>query len=131
MGFDPSYAERESGMTHIHHVSHQPSLEAQSNLNRLAARATNHCLTGCLIGEVVGMTIATALDWGDAGSIALAVGLAFLFGYALTSLPLFRAGLPFSAIVPIALAAARSRSRSWNSSTTASCCSCRALWKPV
>jgi hypothetical protein len=92
-------------MTHIHHVSHQPSLEAQSNLNRLAASATNHCLTGCLIGEVVGMTIATALGWGDADSIALAVGLGFLFGYTLTSLPLFRAGLRFSAIVPIALAA--------------------------
>ena len=51
------------------------------------------------------MVIATALGWGDVASIALAVGLAFLFGYALTSLPLFRAGLPFAAIVPIALAA--------------------------
>ena len=51
------------------------------------------------------MVIATALGWGDVASIALAVGLAFLFGYALTSLPLFRAGLSFGAIVPIALAA--------------------------
>jgi Domain of unknown function (DUF4396) len=92
-------------MTHVHHASHQPSVEAPANLNRLAASATNHCLTGCLIGEVVGMVIATALGWGDAASIALAVGLGFLFGYALTSLPLFRAGLPFRAIVPIALAA--------------------------
>ena len=77
---------------------------AQS-LNRLAASATNHCLTGCLIGEVTGMTIATALGWGDIASIVLAVALAFLFGYALTSLPLFRAGLAFATIVPIALAA--------------------------
>lgn len=51
------------------------------------------------------MTIATALGWGDIASIALAVALAFLFGYTLTSLPLFRAGLTFAAIVPIALAA--------------------------
>jgi uncharacterized protein DUF4396 len=74
-------------------------------LNRLAASATNHCLTGCVIGEVTGMMIATALGWGDIASIALAVALAFLFGYSLTSLPLLRARLPFAAIVPIALAA--------------------------
>ncbi|HEX2462669.1 MAG TPA: DUF4396 domain-containing protein [Vicinamibacterales bacterium] len=71
----------------------------------MAASATNHCLTGCIIGEVLGMVIATALGWGDAASIALAVALAFLFGYTLTSLPLFRAGLSFSEILPIALAA--------------------------
>jgi hypothetical protein len=58
-----------------------------------------------VIGEVVGMVIATALGWGDVASIALAVALAFLFGYALTSLPLLRARLPLAAIVPIALAA--------------------------
>ncbi len=77
----------------------------QRELNRLATSATNHCLTGCVIGEVTGMTIATALGWGDAASIALAVALAFLFGYSLTSLPLLRARLALSAIVPIALAA--------------------------
>jgi hypothetical protein len=75
------------------------------SLNVLAASATNHCLTGCVIGEVTGMTFATALAWGDVASIALAVFLAFLFGYTLTSLPLFRAGLSFAAIIPIALAA--------------------------
>jgi Domain of unknown function (DUF4396) len=83
---------------HAHH-------EDTQSLNRLAATATNHCLTGCVIGEVVGMVIATALGWGDAASIALAVGLAFLFGYALTSLPLIRSGLALAAVVPIALAA--------------------------
>jgi hypothetical protein len=76
-----------------------------AQLNRLAVSATNHCLTGCVIGEVLGMTIATALGWGDVASIALAVGLAFFFGYSLTSLPLLRAGLALAAIVPIALAA--------------------------
>ena len=84
------------------HGAHVP---AAAELNRLATSATNHCLTGCVIGEVTGMMIATALGWGDAASIALAVGLAFLFGYALTSLPLVRARLPLAAIVPIALAA--------------------------
>jgi hypothetical protein len=58
-----------------------------------------------VLGEVAGMVIATALGWGDVASIALAVALAFLFGYALTSLPLLRARLPLAAIVPIALAA--------------------------
>jgi hypothetical protein len=85
---------------HVGHAHH-----AEASLNRLAASATNHCLTGCIIGEVTGMTIATALGWGDVASIALAVGLAFLFGYSLTSLPLVRASLPLAAIVPIALAA--------------------------
>ena len=51
------------------------------------------------------MVIGTALGWGNLATIALAVGLAYLFGFALTSLPLFRAGLAFGAIVPIALAA--------------------------
>ena len=78
---------------------------APAELNRLATSATNHCLTGCVIGEVLGMTIATALGWGDVASIALAVGLAFLFGYTLTSFPLLRARLPLAAVVPIALAA--------------------------
>jgi hypothetical protein len=77
----------------------------RADLNRLATSATNHCLTGCVIGEVSGMMIATALGWGDVASIALAVALAFLFGYSLTSLPLLRARLAFTAIVPIALAA--------------------------
>ena len=84
---------------------HQGGGHAAQSLNRLAASATNHCLTGCIIGEVSGMTIATALGWGDIASIALAVGLAFLFGYTLTSVPLIRASLPLATIVPIALAA--------------------------
>jgi hypothetical protein len=70
---------------HAHH--HQP---AQS-LNRTAWSATLHCLTGCAIGEVLGMVIGTALGWGNAATIALAVVLAFLFGYALTLLPLLKA----------------------------------------
>jgi uncharacterized membrane protein len=73
-------------------------------LNRVAFSATVHCLTGCAIGEVLGMIIGTALGWGDWETIALAVVLAFFFGYSLTMLPLLRAGLAFSAAVPLALA---------------------------
>jgi hypothetical protein len=73
-------------------------------LDRLAFSATLHCLTGCAAGEVTGMAIATALGWGNAGQIGLAVGLAYLFGFGLTALPLVRAGLGAGAIVSTALA---------------------------
>jgi len=73
--------------------------------NRLAARATNHCLTGCGIGEVLGMVLATWWGWGNAASIALAVGLAFVFGYSLTLIPLLRAGTALKAALGIALVA--------------------------
>ncbi|HET9198313.1 MAG TPA: DUF4396 domain-containing protein [Solirubrobacterales bacterium] len=76
---------------------------AQS-LNSLAFAATVHCLTGCAIGEVAGMAIGTALGFSDLGTIALAVALAFLFGYGLTSLPLLRSGMALGAVVPIAFA---------------------------
>jgi hypothetical protein len=88
---------------HDAHQNHRPTNEV--GLNRLATSATNHCLTGCLTGEVTGMVIATAFAWGDVASIAAGVTLGFLFGYAFTSLPLLRAGLAVTAIVPIALAA--------------------------
>ena len=75
------------------------------SLNRVAFSATVHCLTGCAIGEVLGLVIGTALGFSNLATIALAVGLAFLFGYALTSIPLLRSGLPLGAVVPLALAA--------------------------
>ena len=74
------------------------------SLNALAFSATVHCLTGCAIGEVLGMIIGTALGWSDLATIALAVVLAFFFGYSLTSLPLLRSGMALGAVVPIALA---------------------------
>jgi hypothetical protein len=73
-------------------------------LTAVAISATLHCLTGCAIGEVLGVVIGTALGFSNLGTVALAVALAFLFGYGLTSLPLLRAGLALSAVVPIALA---------------------------
>ncbi len=74
-------------------------------VNRLAVSATNHCLTGCGIGEVLGMVLATWWGWSDAASIALAVALAFFFGYLLSLVPLLRAGTALGAAVGIALAA--------------------------
>ena len=78
---------------------------AEASLNRLAASATTHCLTGCAIGEVLGFVIGTALGWGDLETIVLAIALAFFFGYLLTSLPLLRSGLTLREVVPIALTA--------------------------
>ena len=80
------------------------SAEAHGSLNRIALSATLHCLTGCAIGEVLGMIIGTALGWGDWATIVLAVVLAFLFGYSLTMLPLLRSGIALGAAIPVALA---------------------------
>ena len=76
-----------------------------TSLNRLAFSATAHCLTGCAIGEVLGMVIGTALGWGDFATIALAVVLAFFFGYSLTMVPLLRSGLALATVLPLAFAA--------------------------
>ena len=86
-------------------LSHHSDAEHGASLNRLAASATTHCLTGCAIGEVLGLAIATALDWGNFASIVLAIILAFFFGYSFTVVPLLRSGLVLAAVLPIAFAA--------------------------
>ncbi len=88
---------------HAAHAHHEMPTEGNA-LTGVAVSATLHCLTGCAIGEVSGVAIGTALGFSDLGTIALAIGLAFAFGYALTSLPLLRAGLALGAVIPIALA---------------------------
>src|SRR5688500_17807336 len=100
------------GHHHHHTTGHAPAAStspaAQAipsvSLNRLAFSATAHCLTGCAIGEVLGMVIGTALGWGNAATIALAVALAFFFGYSLTMLPLLRSGMALGAVLPLAFA---------------------------
>jgi len=77
----------------------------EQNLTSLAVSATLHCLTGCAIGEVLGMVIGTAFGWGNLATIVLAIVLAFGFGYALTIRPVLRSGLPFGRAVRVALAA--------------------------
>lgn len=79
-----------------HHAGH--------SLNQIAVSATLHCLTGCAIGEVLGMIIGTALGWGTWATIALAVALAFLFGFGLTMRPLLKSGMALSAAVSLAFA---------------------------
>ena len=83
---------------------HKPS-PAPASQSRLAVSATVHCLTGCGIGEVLGMVIGTALQWTNAATIVLAVVLAFVFGYALTLRPLVGSGLPLKKALSLALAA--------------------------
>jgi hypothetical protein len=99
-----SFMEATAQDRHHHHHHHAPLPTSGRPLDRVAASATLHCLTGCAIGEVAGVAIGTALGWSDIATIALAIALAFLFGYSLTSLPLLRAGITFAAVVPIALA---------------------------
>jgi Domain of unknown function (DUF4396) len=91
-------------MEATHHDHHHALPTAGRELDTLAASATLHCLTGCAIGEVLGVLIGTALGWSDLATIFLAVVLAFFFGYGLTSLPLLRAGLAIATVIPIALA---------------------------
>jgi hypothetical protein len=86
------------------HRHHGHGRAGAASLNSLAFTATAHCLTGCAIGEVLGVVIGTALGWGNWETIVLAIVLAFFFGYSLTMLPLLRAGLAFGAAVPLALA---------------------------
>src|SRR4029450_10544470 len=90
--------------THAGHVHHAPSASATASLNRLAFSATWHCLTGCAIGEVLGVAIGTILGWGNLETLLLAIALAFFFGYSLTMLPLLRAGLALGAAIPLAFA---------------------------
>ncbi|MFD7402145.1 DUF4396 domain-containing protein [Streptomyces sp. NPDC059866] len=70
-----------------------------------AAKATLHCLTGCAIGEILGMAIGTALLWGNVPTMALAIALAFVFGYSFTLFAVLRAGLDFKSAIKVALAA--------------------------
>ena len=91
---------------HVHHDEARAEAHAAgTSLNRLAFTATVHCLSGCAVGEVLGLVIGTALGWATVPTIALAVVLAFLFGYAFTMIPLLRAGLAFGAVLKLALAA--------------------------
>jgi hypothetical protein len=87
-----------------HDHAHDHGARTGASLNRTAFLATAHCLTGCAIGEVLGMVIATALGWGTVASVALAVALAFAFGYSLTMLPLLRSGLALTVALPLAFA---------------------------
>ena len=88
-------------MDHTTHDVHQP----MGSTNAMAVAATLHCLTGCAIGEVLGLMIGTAWGLGNLTTIVIAVALAFVFGYALSTLPLLRAGWGLGAALGVVLAA--------------------------
>lgn len=77
----------------------------EHSLNKTAASATLHCLTGCAVGEVIGMIITTAWSWTAASSIVLSIILAFVFGYSFSMFPLVKSGLTVKRALAIALAA--------------------------
>jgi hypothetical protein len=78
-------------------------MESRS-LTRTAISATLHCLTGCALGEVLGMVLATAFGWSNGPTIVVSIALAFVFGYTLTTLPLLRAGISLRGALPLAFA---------------------------
>jgi hypothetical protein len=86
-------------------VAKSPHNATGRNLTRMAVSATIHCLTGCAIGEVLGLVLATWWGWSTGPSIALAVTLAFLFGYSLTVAPVLRSGLRLRTALKVTLAA--------------------------
>jgi Domain of unknown function (DUF4396) len=89
---------------HAHGHAHHALPTEGAALTGVAISATLHCLTGCAIGEIAGMALGTAAGFSDWGTVGIAVALAFVFGYGLTSVPLLRAGLALGAVIPIALA---------------------------
>ncbi|GLV95149.1 MULTISPECIES: DUF4396 domain-containing protein [Streptomyces] len=88
---------------HAHHAGHVHA--GGGTTWSMAAKATLHCLTGCAIGEILGMVIGTALAWGNAPTMVLAIALAFLFGYSFTLYAVRKAGLDWKAAIKVALAA--------------------------
>ena len=95
-----AHHEHDHGHEHGHEHGH-----GEQSLNRIAASATTHCLTGCAIGEVLGFIIATWRGWNDMATIAIAVALAYAFGYAFTLMPLLRGGLAVGTALGLAFAA--------------------------
>jgi uncharacterized cupredoxin-like copper-binding protein len=103
MQYGTGYDARQSGDQDHGMRAEQPGMGG--GINAMAASATLHCLTGCAIGEIAGLIIGTALGLSNVATIALAIGLAFLFGYTLSTLPLVKAGLGFFAALGVVLAA--------------------------
>ena len=91
-------------MSDHNHEHHDMAMSGRA-LTMSAISATVHCLTGCAIGEVLGMVIGTAFGLHNVATIILSIALAFLFGYSLTIRPVLAAGIPFAGAIKVALAA--------------------------
>ncbi|CAL9367212.1 hypothetical protein SUDANB1_00786 [Streptomyces sp. enrichment culture] len=88
------------------HTAHEPGKHAHGAASwGTAVKATLHCLTGCAIGEILGMVIGTSLGWANVPTMVLAIGLAFLFGYSFTLFAVLRSGIGLKTAIRIALAA--------------------------
>ncbi|MEV4787027.1 DUF4396 domain-containing protein [Streptomyces tuirus] len=88
------------------HTAHEPEKHRHQAASwGTAVKATLHCLTGCAIGEILGMVIGTAAGWGNVPTMVVAIGLAFLFGYSFTLFAVLRAGLDLKTAIRVALAA--------------------------
>lgn len=90
---------------HAHHQHEHHHHTSKTNLNKMAASATLHCLAGCAIGEVAGLIIGTALGWENIPTTILAIALAFISGFTLSTIPLRKAGLGFFAALSVVFAA--------------------------
>ena len=90
---------------HQGHGDHAGHAAHGGGVNAMAASATLHCLTGCAIGEIAGLMIGTAVGLGTGGTIVLAIVLAFVFGYTLSTLPLLKSGVALGAAFSVVLAA--------------------------
>src|SRR4028118_570419 len=106
MNHDTSHIDH---ATHADHAMDHDTHDAHGGhdmggLNSMALSATLHCLTGCAIGEIAGLMIGTAIGLSTGWTIVLAVSLAFLFGYTLSTFPLLKAGLGVGAALSIVLA---------------------------
>jgi len=101
---DHRHHEQHQHGGHERHDGHHGAEHETASLSRTALMATLHCLTGCTIGEVLGMVIGTALGWTNWPTVALAIALAFLFGYGMTIWPLRRAGLAWGTALGLAFA---------------------------
>jgi hypothetical protein len=87
------------------HHAHEKHQHDHNKINKMAVSATLHCLTGCAIGEVLGLVIGTALGFGTGSTILLAVVLAFIFGFSLSTLPIVKTGVSFTAALSVVAAA--------------------------
>lgn len=103
-GHDTRHAPTDhTGHDHAGHEGHEHG--AKGGVNTMALSATLHCLTGCAIGEIAGLMIGTAIGLSTGWTIVLAIALAFLFGYTLSTLPLLRAGIGVGTALSVVLAA--------------------------
>lgn len=107
---DHAHTQATSSHQAPHHAgpdndAHEHPGHGGASLNSMAASATLHCLTGCAIGEVLGLIIGTAADLSNGQTITLSVALAFLFGYSLSTLPLMKAGMALRAAIIVVFAA--------------------------